>query len=72
MNKAQYNFTDPQSRIMPGPNGITQGYNAQAAVESRQAGVEESLSPVKLRTGCVQPDKRDRRKSFLKSRHHVS
>src|SRR5579863_2783559 len=43
MDKDQYNFTDPQSRIMPGANGMTQGYNAQAAVESRQAGVEESL-----------------------------
>jgi hypothetical protein len=42
-DKDQYNFTDPQSRIMPGANGMTQGYNAQAAVESRQAGVEESL-----------------------------
>ena len=42
-DKDQYNFTDPQSRIMPGANGMTQGYNAQAAVESRQASVEESL-----------------------------
>ena len=42
-DKDQYNFTDPQSRIMPGANGMTQGYNAQGAVESRQAGVEESL-----------------------------
>jgi transposase len=31
--KDQYNFTDPQSRIMPGSDGIIQGYNAQAAVE---------------------------------------
>ena len=42
-DKDQYNFTDPQSRIMPGPYGMTQGYNAQAAAESRQSGVEESL-----------------------------
>jgi septal ring factor EnvC (AmiA/AmiB activator) len=42
-DKDQYNFTDPQSRIMPGADGIIQGYNAQAAVESRLAGVEESL-----------------------------
>ena len=42
-DKDQYNFTDPQSRIMPGTDGIVQGYNAQAAVESRQSGVEESL-----------------------------
>ncbi len=39
----QYNFTDPQSRIMPGADSIIQGYNAQTAVESRQGGVEESL-----------------------------
>jgi hypothetical protein len=39
----QYNHTDPQSRIMPGTDGIIQGHNAQAAVENRQAGVEESL-----------------------------
>lgn len=32
-DKDQYNFTDPQSRIMPGADSIIQGYNAQAAVE---------------------------------------
>jgi transposase len=32
-DKDQYNFTDPESRIMPGADGIVQGYNAQAAVE---------------------------------------
>lgn len=31
--KAQYNFTDPESRIMKGPDGFVQGYNAQVAVE---------------------------------------
>jgi transposase len=29
----QYNFTDPESRIMKGADGMVQGYNAQAAVE---------------------------------------
>ncbi len=29
----QYNFTDPESRIMKGADGFLQGYNAQAAVE---------------------------------------
>jgi transposase len=29
----QYNFTDPESRIMKGPDGFLQGYNAQAVVE---------------------------------------
>jgi hypothetical protein len=33
-DKDQYNFTDPESRIMKGADGIVQGYNAQAAVES--------------------------------------
>ena len=32
-DKDQYNFTDPESRIMKGSDGMVQGYNAQAAVE---------------------------------------
>jgi transposase len=31
--KAQYNFTDPESRILKGPDGFVQGYNTQIAVE---------------------------------------
>jgi transposase len=31
--KDQYNFTDPESRIMKGADGFVQGYNAQAVVE---------------------------------------
>ena len=31
--KMQYNFTDPESRIMPGAEGFVQAYNAQIAVE---------------------------------------
>jgi Transposase DDE domain len=31
--KAQHNFSDPESRIMKGPDGFVQAYNAQAAVE---------------------------------------
>src|ERR1700683_4399134 len=31
--KDQYNFTDPESRIMKGADGFVQGYNAQASVE---------------------------------------
>ena len=30
---AQHNFTDPESRIMKGPEGFVQAYNAQIAVE---------------------------------------
>ena len=32
-DKKQYNFTDPQSRIMKGSEGFLQGYNCQIAVE---------------------------------------
>ena len=32
-DKDQYNFTDPESRIMKGADGSVQAYNAQAAVE---------------------------------------
>lgn len=34
-DKAQRNFTDPQSRIMKGRDGFIQGYNAQAAVDAK-------------------------------------
>jgi hypothetical protein len=33
-DKAQRNFTDPQSRIMKGRDGFIQGYNGQAAVDA--------------------------------------
>ncbi len=32
-DKEQYNFSDPESRIMKGGDGFVQAYNAQAAVE---------------------------------------
>lgn len=32
--KMQYNFTDPESRILPGADGFVQAYNAQIAVEA--------------------------------------
>jgi hypothetical protein len=31
--QSQYSFTDPESRIMKGPDNFLQGYNAQLAVE---------------------------------------
>jgi hypothetical protein len=31
---AQYNFTDPESRIMPSEDGFVQAYNGQVAVDS--------------------------------------
>jgi transposase len=33
-DKAQLNFTDPDSKILKGANGFVQGYNCQAAVDS--------------------------------------
>ncbi len=33
-DKAQYNFTDAESRIMKGPDGFVQAYNAQLAVDA--------------------------------------
>jgi transposase len=35
-SNAQYNFTDPESRIMKGPDGFVQGYNVQVAVDELQ------------------------------------
>jgi transposase len=44
--KAQYNFTDPESRIMKAGNGshFQQAYNAQAAVDERMLIVGERVS----------------------------
>jgi transposase len=43
--KAQRNFTDPDSRIMPGRDGFIQAYNGQAAVDATaQIIVAHSLS----------------------------
>src|SRR6266853_788025 len=45
-DKEQYNFTDPESRLMKGSDGLVQGYNAQAAVEPRlQLIVGQSVTP---------------------------
>jgi len=56
-DKKQYNFTDPQSRIMKGSEGFVQGYNCQIAVEenfqlivgqtvTQQANDKEQLEPM--------------------------
>ena len=45
-NKKQYNFTDPESRIMKGNDGFIQGYNCQAAVEDEfQLIVGQTVTP---------------------------
>jgi transposase len=42
--KAQYNVTDPESRIMKGPDGFVQGYNVQVAVDERQLIVGQGVT----------------------------
>jgi len=42
--KAQYNFTDPESRIMKGPDGFVQGYNVQVAVDELQLIVGQAVT----------------------------
>ena len=42
--KAQYNFTDPESRIMKGPDGFIQAYNVQVAVDERQLIVGQAVT----------------------------
>jgi hypothetical protein len=42
--KAQYNFTDPESRIMKGPDGFVQAYNVQIAVDTLQLIVGHSVT----------------------------
>jgi transposase len=42
--KAQYNFTDPESRIMKGPDGFVQADNAQIAVDELQLIVGHSVT----------------------------
>jgi transposase len=42
--KAQYNFTDPESRIMKSPDGFVQAYNAQIAVDDRQFIVGQTVT----------------------------
>jgi transposase len=42
--KAQYNFTDPESRIMKGPDGFVQAYNAQIAVNEDQLIIGQAVT----------------------------
>ena len=41
---AQYNFTDPESRIMKSPDGFVQGYNVQVAVDELQLIVGQAVT----------------------------
>ena len=40
----QYNFTDPESRIMKGPDGFVQAYNVQVAVDDLQLIVGQAVT----------------------------
>jgi len=42
--KAQYNFTDPESRMMKGPDGFVQAYNTQIAVDDQQLIVGQTVT----------------------------
>ena len=42
--KAQYNFTDPESRIMKGPDGFVQAYSVQVAVDDLQLIVGQAVT----------------------------
>ena len=42
--KAQYNFTDPDSRIMHSPDGFVQAYNVQVAVDELQLIVGQAVT----------------------------
>jgi transposase len=42
--KAQYNFTDPESRIMKAPDGFVQAYNVQVAVDELQLIVGQAVT----------------------------
>jgi transposase len=43
-DKAQYNFTDPESRLMHGPEGFVQAYNVQVAVTPSQLIVGQAVT----------------------------
>src|SRR5438309_7332984 len=43
-SKTQYNFTDPESRIMKGPDGFVQAYNVQVAVDDLQLIVGQAVT----------------------------
>ena len=43
-SKMQYNFTDPASRIMKGPDGFIQAYNVQVAVDELQLIVGQAVT----------------------------
>jgi len=54
-----HNFTDPESRIMKGPDGFVQAYNAQAAFEpALQLTVGQAPEPAGQRQAATDTDDR--------------
>jgi len=55
-DKAQRNFTDPESKIQKTPDGFIQGYNAQAAVDATaQVIVAQDVTPMAADVGHLVP-----------------
>jgi transposase len=55
-NKAQRNFTDPDSRILPTRDGVVQGYNAQIAVDgAHQIIISQRVQTSPADTKAVKP-----------------
>jgi transposase len=55
-DKAQRNFTDPESKIQKTPDGFIQGYNAQAAVDGHaQVIVAQTVTPMAADVGHLMP-----------------
>jgi transposase len=67
----QRNFTDPESRIMKGPDGFVQGYNAQVAVEDTlQLIVGQSVRRKRTTSGRSCRWLRPSRRSRVRSRRN--
>src|SRR3712207_8303018 len=64
-DRAQRNFTDPDSRIQPTRDGFVQGYNAQAAVDA------ESQVVVAQRLVSGPADRSEEHTSELQSRQYL-
>jgi hypothetical protein len=55
-DKAQRNFTDPDSRILPNKDGVVQGYNAQIAVDgAHQIIISQRVQSSPADTKAVRP-----------------
>ena len=60
-DKAQRNFTDPESHIMGGGRDFVQAYNCQAVVDSAHQVIVAARPPTRLRTSSRRDDGGDHR-----------